>query len=70
MQACVDAGGADGITRRREPTVDGLSLDLHAAAVSLLGYHWTIPRRPATRPVRTWPLRVQDGRIEIALSGT
>lgn len=51
VQACVDAGGADGITRRREPTVDGLSLDLHAAAVSLLGYHWTIPRRPASRPV-------------------
>jgi hypothetical protein len=51
VQACVDAGGVDGITRRREPTVDGLSLDLHAAAVALLGYHWGVPRRPAARPV-------------------
>jgi 3-phenylpropionate/trans-cinnamate dioxygenase ferredoxin subunit len=26
--------------------------------------------RPASRPVRTWPLRVNEGRIEIALAGT
>jgi hypothetical protein len=40
VEACVKAGAADGVTRRREATVDGLSLDLHAAVVELLGYHW------------------------------
>ena len=37
VEACVDAGAADGITRRREPTVDGLPVDVHAAVVELLG---------------------------------
>lgn len=37
VEACVQAGAVDGITRRREPTVDGLSLDVHAAVVELLG---------------------------------
>ena len=36
IDACVASGAADGITRRREPTVDGLSLDVHAAIVTLL----------------------------------
>jgi D-glutamate cyclase-like protein len=36
VTACVDAGACDGVTRRREPTVDGLSLDVHAALVALL----------------------------------
>jgi hypothetical protein len=36
VSACVDAGACDGVTRRREPTVDGLSLDVHAALVVLL----------------------------------
>jgi hypothetical protein len=44
ITACVLAGGHDGITRRREPTVDGLGLDVHAAVVELLGYHWAVPR--------------------------
>jgi hypothetical protein len=37
VEACVQAGAVDGITRRREATVDGLSLDVHAAVVELLG---------------------------------
>ncbi len=61
IEACVAAGAHDGITRRREPTVDGLPLDIHTAVVRLLGYHWSIPlparprriargaRRPMTR---------------------
>ncbi len=36
VTACVDAGGVDGITRRREATVDGLPLSAHAAMVELL----------------------------------
>jgi hypothetical protein len=37
IQACVDAGAVDGITRRPEPTVDGLPLEVHAGFVALLG---------------------------------
>ena len=37
VEACVDAGAHDGLTRRREPTVDGLPLAVHAAMVTLLG---------------------------------
>jgi hypothetical protein len=37
VAACVAAGACDGVTRRREPTVDGLALDTHAALVTLLG---------------------------------
>ena len=36
VEACVEAGAVDGITRRREPTVDGLPLDAHTAVVELL----------------------------------
>jgi hypothetical protein len=36
VTACVKAGACDGVTRRHEPTVDGLSLDAHAAVVALL----------------------------------
>ena len=36
IEACVAAGAVDGISRRREATVDGLSLDVHAAFVRLL----------------------------------
>ena len=45
IDACVKAGAVDGLTRRREPTVDALPLDIHAAVVALLGYHWSVPRR-------------------------
>ncbi len=37
VEACVDAGAVDGITRRPEPTVDGLPLEAHAGFVALLG---------------------------------
>ena len=33
---CVEAGAVDGITRKREPTVDGLSAEIHAGIVELL----------------------------------
>lgn len=33
---CVDAGAVDGITRKREVTVDGLSAEIHAGIVELL----------------------------------
>jgi hypothetical protein len=36
VQACVDGGASDGVTRRREVTVDGLPLEAHAAVVALL----------------------------------
>jgi D-glutamate cyclase-like protein len=41
VQACVAAGGCDGITRRREPTVDALPLETHEAVVALLGVSWS-----------------------------
>jgi hypothetical protein len=37
IQACAKAGAVDGITRRAEPTVDGLPLEVHAGFVALLG---------------------------------
>jgi len=40
IDACVGAGAVDGITRRREPTVDGLDADTHASVVALLGLSW------------------------------
>ena len=36
VAACVKAGACDGVTRRPEATVDGLSLETHAALVALL----------------------------------
>src|SRR5207245_3975942 len=36
ISACVAAGACDGITRRREPTVDGLGAETHAGVVELL----------------------------------
>jgi hypothetical protein len=35
IAACVAAGACDGVTRRREHTVDGLAADTHAAIVDL-----------------------------------
>jgi hypothetical protein len=37
IEACAKAGAVDGITRRPEPAVDGLDLEVHAAFVRLLG---------------------------------
>jgi hypothetical protein len=36
IEACVEAGAFDGVTRRREATVDGFGVDAHAAVVELL----------------------------------
>jgi hypothetical protein len=36
VQACVDAGAVDGLTHRREPTVDGLPLPAHIGMLELL----------------------------------
>jgi hypothetical protein len=36
IDACVAAGAYDGVTRRRERTVDGLAAEVHAAIVHLL----------------------------------
>ncbi len=36
IEACVGAGAVDGLSRRREATVDGLGLDVHTAFVRLL----------------------------------
>ncbi|PYM84367.1 MAG: hypothetical protein DME09_08665 [Candidatus Rokuibacteriota bacterium] len=36
IEACVRAGAVDGITRRREATVDGVSLAAHAGIVELM----------------------------------
>ena len=36
IQACVDAGAVDGLTRRPEPTVDGLPLEAHVGMLELL----------------------------------
>ena len=40
VMACVEAGAYDGVTRRREATVDALPLDVHASVVALLGVSW------------------------------
>ena len=36
IEACVAVGACDGVTRRREPTVDSLAAETHAAVVDLL----------------------------------
>jgi hypothetical protein len=36
VSACVQVGAVDGITRRREPTVDGLPLEVHLGMLELL----------------------------------
>jgi len=40
IEACVAAGAVDGVTRRREPTVDGFPVLVHEAVVALLGLSW------------------------------
>jgi hypothetical protein len=40
IEACVAAGAVDGLTRRREPTVDSLDADTHGSMVTLLGLSW------------------------------
>ncbi|MGH7354656.1 MAG: glutamate cyclase domain-containing protein [Candidatus Rokuibacteriota bacterium] len=40
IEACVAAGAVDGVTRRRETTVDGFPVEVHEAVVALLGVSW------------------------------
>jgi hypothetical protein len=55
VEACVVAGASDGVTRRHEPTVDGLPLEVHAAVVALL--RWAA--RSGIRDRGFGPLQVQ-----------
>jgi len=50
IQACVDVGAVDGLTRRPEPTVDGLPLQAHVGMLELLRL-FAVPARGA-KPVR------------------
>jgi hypothetical protein len=55
VDACVRAGAVDGLTRRREPTVDGLPLVVHVGILELLRL-FAGPRqgaRPTRKPRRT-----------------
>ena len=51
VHACVEAGAVDGITRRREPTVDGLPLDAHVGMLELLRLFTGRPR--GARPTQS-----------------
>lgn len=51
VQACVDAGAVDGLTRRAEPTVDGLPLEVHVGMLELLRL-FAAPRPPASTAAR------------------
>jgi hypothetical protein len=51
IQACVDAGAVDGITRRPEPTVDGLPLEAHVGMLELLRL-FAAPERAAQRTAK------------------
>jgi hypothetical protein len=50
VAACVEAGAVDGITRRREPTVDGLPLEVHAGMLELLRLAARAPAGAAAPP--------------------
>src|SRR5215468_1461781 len=50
IQECVDVGAVDGLTRRPEPTVDGLPLEAHVGMLELLRL-FAVPARGA-KPVR------------------
>jgi hypothetical protein len=47
LEACVKAGAVDGITRKAEPTVDGLPAETHQAIVELLAH--AVPELSARR---------------------
>ena len=52
VQACVDAGAVDGLTRRAEPTVDGLPLEAHVGMLELLRL-FAVPKLAARSTVPT-----------------
>jgi hypothetical protein len=51
---CVEAGAVDGITRRREASVDGLGAEIHAGIVELL-HAAVVARRGPSPPARRSP---------------
>ena len=51
IEACVAVGACDGVTRRREPTVDSLGADTHAAIVDLLRLAARAPITRRGRPI-------------------
>ena len=51
IEACVAVGACDGVTRRREPTVDSLGADTHAAIVDLLRLAARAPITRRSRPL-------------------
>jgi hypothetical protein len=51
IEACVTVGACDGVTRRREPTVDSLCTDTHAAIVDLLRLASRAPITRGGRPL-------------------
>ena len=55
VQACVDAGAVDGLTRRAEPTVDGLPLEAHVGMLELLRL-FTDPEARSAGPRRKIPM--------------
>jgi hypothetical protein len=50
VEACVEAGAVDGITRRRDATVDGLPLPAHVGMLELLRLFETPPTSRAGGP--------------------
>jgi len=53
VQACVDAGAVDGLTRRPEPTVDGLPLEAHVGMLELLRLVSAAPATASKTPTKT-----------------
>jgi len=51
IEACVAVGACDGVTRQREPTVDSLGADTHAAIVDLLRLAARAPITRRSRPL-------------------
>jgi hypothetical protein len=51
IESCVAVGACDGVTRRREPTVDSLGADTHAAIVDLLRLSARAPITRRSRPL-------------------
>jgi D-glutamate cyclase len=51
IEGCAAVGACDGVTRRREPTVDSLGVDTHAALVDLLRLAARAPITRRSRPL-------------------
>jgi hypothetical protein len=53
VQACVDAGAVDGLTKRPEATVDGLPLEAHVGMLELLRLVGAAPATASKIPAKT-----------------